>query len=758
MTRVTYNGIELGLVRTIKVEQRAKMDPSNTDQLYIAHRFHVRAVMTKPNGFEVPPAVQGTDNRPADTMARVRSALLRPRRTFKYEALDQGVGGGTTLLEVTGDTDADNGPKPVSCDIVQVTEATWIVEYIIDVAAPGCGAGFRQFASNRYETTQDIDHRGYSTITTLGKVIVTSDMKKSPDVLRPIITPPMPAGFRRKAMYQVTEDGLAMNYKIVDTEMFLAPPKNAVEARGRFSVTAVPPGAIMWAQVDIHLEGKKDQPKRQLMETAVLIALRRLEKAGVMRNPVNQRPFVQGGSMSEELWDNVVEVSLRAQINMSTHLAAPNDQFNAAKGFWKGFTYSLFGIPGIVAGLIDAGKQSSAWRGNSGGIVGGGTAGLEQNRGANDKLRGDAKRAADAAGGAQGGDPSKAPTMPGATVTGGLLDRFGTDLVGVHQTGVVDPGLRGNLPFLALVAAAFRDPCVFDAIGNLKANNNEESALRSPSAKGPRPAIPGERAGRAVEVASRAEENAIWNVQEVAWSRAQAVQMLVASQPPYSGIPGPVGSAADEALDWLRGRLMGIPENPPDPNVPVSLHPSGRLIAVVPALEEFPSPVPTEDDFPGWYESWYCEVGHDLDGNRDALAATVVGRAAKTVAWANPLRTIRVKWAATKAGFPPEVQVIAGDANVIILRHVMELPTVEVGTDGQTVRFSVSGETTYKALDEQYVEVHWPVPPWLNLPMRVTPAPIIEPTIVVTGGATGAAQDGLIARTRPGLLNNQPRG
>lgn len=719
-TRVTYNGVPLGLVRTVKVEQKSKLDPTNTDMLYIANRLSYRTILTvTPDGFlgninlALAPGVAGQFS-PAVIMRAIRMRLLQPRKAFAHVHDDDG--GISTLVESDADSDAANGPFPIDCDITQVTDRTFLVDYVIEVNIPGCDTN-QQFASNRFETTHDINERGYSTITTLGRVIVRSDMKRSPDSLRPIITPPMPMGFRRKSMYQVTEDGLAMNYRIVDTEVFLAPPTipgvgQAVEARGRLSVTSTPPGAILYAQVDIHLEGRKDMPKRQLVELAILLALRRLEQTGVMRNPKNSKPMVLGGAVSEELFDNAVDVSLRGMLGVGQGILVPNESGQQAAGWFAQFMAdAMVGQPfNNGANPIGAQVIEEGWKGlrdkltpGSGGAQTPGTAGA-----AGAVAGAIAGQQAKKAKTEPGDAANKPPQTRGATLDSGLLDKFGGGMVGTDQQGSIDPGLRGNLNFLALVAAAFRDPCVVDAASILNRAPNS-AAGPSPVLQTPRSQQTGEWGGREVEFENHTVEFLSWQRTAVDYLYREGQAWLA-----KYGDPSP-------ALDWRRGRLRAL--YPPNGG--------NVIIGVVESLPEIDKPI-VADDFPGWYETWFAEVIHDVTASQDVLPATVVGRVAKRVGWANPQRTIRVRWAATKSGFPPQVPIISGDANIVIIRHVMELPTMEINADGQTPKFTVSGETWYKPLDETYLAVRWPTPPWLRVPMTLTPSPVPDPSVIVS--------------------------
>lgn len=696
--RMTYNGINLGLIKTVRVEQSGKYDPSNTDMLYVNNRFLIRSIISIVSGSPLSPSMAPETN-PAETMARVRHELLLPRRDFLYEFSSGGAF--VKLLEAGPNTDSNNGPKPIDCSVTQVTDKTWIIDYTIDVATRDCaGAGEANFASNRYEVSHDIDHKGYSTITTTGKVIVRSDMKRSPDSLRHIITPPVLKGFRRSSFYSLQEDGLSMNYKFVDKELYEMPPAVAVEASGKFSIVAVPPGAVMHAQVDIRLEGGKTAGKKTLMEMAILMALRRLEAGGVVLGEDN-RPFVMGGAISEELFEGVVEVQLKGRIRAPNAIAVPNERQQFFSGFWKGF---------LRGALWDIGPWAAKWANGD-------------NRGIDDARKKAGQTAADIAGragnaAAAGANP---PQAMGATFIGGLVDRIGVPVVGAdQQASFIDPGLRGNIDFFHMVAAAFRDPCVAEAIREQMTNSLK--SVKAQPGGAPAGGGPGNVGGKAIQKPNRIGDKSKKKVQA---SFSQEETSIRSSM-------GGKDASSNPALDWRIGRLVNL-----------SGDTSGVVFNQVRVLMEVGRSVPASDEYPGWYETHYAEIEHDTDMNQCVLPASMPGVAGSLCRWASPLRTITIRWAIEKAGFPPEIPIILNDSSIVVLKHKMNLPEMTYAADAQTPVFSTTGETVYQKLDTKNDDIHYMVPPWLRQDMRGTPCPIPSPTVIVSKDVSTASQPSL---------------
>ncbi len=715
-TKLVYNGVDLGLIRTIKIEQRAKYDPHGVDVLYIENRFTIQSVISELDETELdplPPAAPG--DTPAGAMVRIRHMLLSPRKHFKYTA--QSSGGTITLLEavgkpnndvigILGGTEANNGPKPISLDITNVSPRTWIIHYVIDVCVQDCNVS-QHFASNRYEQTHDIDNKGMSKYTRMGKVFVRTDMNITPDGLRELVTPPVPPGFKRASMYQLSEDGLSMFYRIVDTEFFLGPPPGACEATGRFSVTAAPPGGVLWAQVDVSLTGWKKTPKRQLMQMAVAMALDRITKGGIITQ--NGKVMVAGGAMNEELFENTVSVQLRGMIGNSQLPQTKSGAESAGYGAWWGAAIGFGAYSGNTFGFSDGSIGASAAQA--------------------------AQSALDAA----------VTALPGADsiVIDAMSDRFGVDMRWgpgegqvCNQRDIVWNGVNGNDQFLVMLAAAMRDPCVADTFfsgtstnlnGKTQTGPNEDTAIEYGDPIGIMKTSSTQQAALKTEGHSRLLQDFI--------AGANGVQEFLAN---VFGQRDGIGSegSRNTALNWMAGRICQL-----------DMSGQGRLgvgrltVERVAVLQDVSGAAPRVEDI-GWYEAWAVAVTHDTNYNQCALPATVEGYPAVRVQWANPFRTVTFRWSVMKHRVPPDVPLLVGDENAVVLKHEISLPNVVI--NGGEPCFECRGETVYQMLNERYAEFHYPVPPWLKVPMRRTIGPGFDPNYALTGGAVGAAQDAIV--------------
>jgi len=123
-------------------------------------------------------------------------------------------------------TDADNGPKPIKCDVVQPTgeAATFGVHFVIETATvPTPAASERLVLSHRWSVTHTHDEDYYLTRITIGEVRFNAAIlhagAQQPDWFRSQFFHPIPLGFRRNGpTVRMSDDGLSLQYEIHDTD------------------------------------------------------------------------------------------------------------------------------------------------------------------------------------------------------------------------------------------------------------------------------------------------------------------------------------------------------------------------------------------------------------------------------------------------------------------------------------------------------------------------------------------------------------
>lgn len=122
--------------------------------------------------------------------------------------------------------DANNGPKPLKCDIVQPAGEgnTFGVHFVIETCTvPAPTHSERLVLSHRWESqhTHDDDHYltrvVHGTVRFNGSILQNGDQQ--PDWYRSQFFHPIPLGFRRTIPdVKLSEDGLVLTYTIVDTD------------------------------------------------------------------------------------------------------------------------------------------------------------------------------------------------------------------------------------------------------------------------------------------------------------------------------------------------------------------------------------------------------------------------------------------------------------------------------------------------------------------------------------------------------------
>ncbi len=274
------------------------------------------------------PSLVGQVNDPATIMQLIRAKLMTHRKelsvTFNDRELIPQV-----LVGNPGTVDAQNGPKPQSCDFVEMTNTMFIMRYHIiahywennefeedDVQNVAGNA----VLYNRWSETVDIDNRNFTTRTRDGKFIIRSDnpQGKIADELRTqMAVVGVPDDFLRvRSHYKVDPSGLAIQYQVVDQEVFTKPPDPAFKAQGYYRESTTINGAKRYGEVFIHLEGDRNTSQVKLMKLAIDVASGKMAKEGARLTGDPRKGFqiIENAVLHQDLYDNVVEFSIRGLI------------------------------------------------------------------------------------------------------------------------------------------------------------------------------------------------------------------------------------------------------------------------------------------------------------------------------------------------------------------------------------------------------------------------------------------------------------
>lgn len=386
MAKLIYNQIELGYLATHSVTQEPVFSDDGADVMYFRYTVTVTGVVVSYNrgaasppspkfpytgqGETVPPVIPGENA--AQAMKRIRHMMLVPRRAFEFRVFPETPTEGEVLLEVPAvdvftqnAMDCANGPKPQYCNIRRLAgHDTFLVDFQIVLCLADCRepemlpppnteqSAVKAIVSHRWDESVDLDDTARSVKRRSGRLIVRSDMFRSPDHndLRSLVTPPLDGGFRRvRARYAIQSDGLALSYEFEDHEVYLHPPEPALFAEGHYRVSS-PKGGVCYGEVRVHLRGDKKVNKNRLLQTAVAVAVGRLRKARLaIDDPGDAKSWMVTGAVQEQLWDADVDVQLQCILKIV------DDRLNSLN-----INFAGFGEP--IDAVVNRGKAREETR------------------------------------------------------------------------------------------------------------------------------------------------------------------------------------------------------------------------------------------------------------------------------------------------------------------------------------------------------------------------------------------------------------
>lgn len=143
------------------------------------------------------------------------------------------------------------------------------------------------------------------------------------------------------------------------------------------------------------------------------------------------------------------------------------------------------------------------------------------------------------------------------------------------------------------------------------------------------------------------------------------------------------------------------------------------------------------DQYPGVFEEYTIESEYVYKPNTAVLPRTISGQPGVQVSWANPELSLRSTWSVSKNGGPPTIPSPATrDANTVLVGSAMVPQNVELGADGLTLCYTISGCFDYQFLDPSKVNVTAPLVPWLNLDANYLPAFPTSPNAIFAAPTT----------------------
>lgn len=309
-------------------------DDSNTDWTCTKFDIQVQGVLNIDYIEVISELYAGitTPDNAAAIMKRIRADLMQPRRhlSFTFNGVEL-IPGDTAS---PGLVDVKNGPQPQSCQISQLSNTTFLIIYHIiahywehnqvgDDSVSVTNLPGHPALYNRWTETVDIAKDMSSTRTREGKYIIRSDNAQglTADELRSqLAVIGCPDGFiRESARYTISPDGLALQYSIVDKEIFKYAPYPAFEGSGELTLSSTNLGAKTFGDVRVRLRGAPDEnisPPAQMLLAAITMGMRRLQKiADTMGSPADTKKakmIRRRAAITVNLFEN--EVSFECQV------------------------------------------------------------------------------------------------------------------------------------------------------------------------------------------------------------------------------------------------------------------------------------------------------------------------------------------------------------------------------------------------------------------------------------------------------------
>lgn len=276
MSVLSYNGITLPYANSTDFRQEAVYDPrGHTDRILMKIVLTVQSMVNVNYLADLAPGLldknkNPTTNNPADIIDFIRTSLLKPRQSLSY-SFD-----GRELIPVRvqgnkGNIDAKNGPKPLALHCQQLTNTTFLITYAIEAhywennqfkdGQVSANLSSNIVLYNRWRETVEIDVDLMSTYTREGSYAIRSDNnqgKTANAVLTQMIPGAVREGFiRKQETFTLSDDGLTMDYKIVEEEKFRMPPEFATQAHGWYKLHLQSFGCFATYEVYCDLKGPK---------------------------------------------------------------------------------------------------------------------------------------------------------------------------------------------------------------------------------------------------------------------------------------------------------------------------------------------------------------------------------------------------------------------------------------------------------------------------------------------------------------------
>ena len=298
-TILSYNGIELNFGRITKFTQEAIYSEDHIDHIYNKITIGFEGVLSDCITTGGIPSWS-----PQAQIPIIREQILEPRKKLflKME--------GVTVVAINTLVDDKKGPFPKAFNVLKVSPHTLIVYFEIEcyMPCPNISTVNGTVLSNRWSQEESVDDKFYTTRTITGQLIVSGAFNdlSNPDKFREqCIIPTCPVGYKRTAIdLTIQSDGLRMNFRISDKQLYLSYPAGAVDITASYTQQYEMDQLIAKCDCNVVVTGKPNIPKWRLLKIAMDIIFSRLH---IITDSQKGLEILTGCTFREELFENKIE-------------------------------------------------------------------------------------------------------------------------------------------------------------------------------------------------------------------------------------------------------------------------------------------------------------------------------------------------------------------------------------------------------------------------------------------------------------------
>lgn len=273
----------------------------------------------------------------ADVMNVIYNRLMRQRRTLSVvsngvELIPQSQAG-LSNKEGNSTVDAKNGPQPQGCQIVRLTNESYLLTWHViahywannqvnpNISPAVTNEPGNNVLYNRWTESVSLNFCGMTTRRRNGKFVIRSDNFSGSiaDACREqmcVLGVP-PSFLRTSAHYTVDPSGLGISYELEDVEQYIMPPVPAYRADGKFQLSSSVAGlAVQYIQADLTLYGCKPSrgnlggEQNVLLSTAIAVVALKLASVSQGGSPAGMIPV--SASIDVDMYQNIVSFHMRA--------------------------------------------------------------------------------------------------------------------------------------------------------------------------------------------------------------------------------------------------------------------------------------------------------------------------------------------------------------------------------------------------------------------------------------------------------------